>query len=224
MALQTPSLPAPGQTQPCEVMSWRSINQSKRGLLQNAGICNGDVWKLSSAPPLLPSKTENSSEISHFMEMLMAKCHYKSEKEASCSDLVHLDKAETTLLEWVMFALIWLCTGNFLSYVLLLAVYNEIYLEIQVGHKGSLCSTVSLLPLHSTSGFLPAGQCSSRASHPNTNMSSDLSGRSFLPSSLCCAFFPRGYPGSLVSVVQKPQEIPGSRNGSRRNPIPSPHS
>ena len=64
------------------------------------------------------------------METLMAKCHYGGEKEASRSDLDRLDSAETTVLEWIMFALRWLFTGNFLRHVLLLNVYNEIYLEI----------------------------------------------------------------------------------------------
>lgn len=68
--------------------------------------------------------------MSHFMEMLMAKCHYEGEKETSRSDLEHLDNAETTFLEWIMFALRWLFTGNFLRPVLLLNVYNEIYLAI----------------------------------------------------------------------------------------------
>lgn len=47
------------------------------------------------------------------METLVAKCHYEGEKEASRSDLEHLDNAETTFLEWGMFALRWLFIGNF---------------------------------------------------------------------------------------------------------------
>lgn len=64
------------------------------------------------------------------MEILMAKCHCGGEKEASHSDLEHLDNAETTFLEWVMFALRRLFIGKFLRHVLLLNVYNKIYLEI----------------------------------------------------------------------------------------------
>lgn len=91
------------------------------------------------------------------MEMLMAKCHYRGEKAASRSDLEHLDNAETAFLEWVMFALRWLFTDNFLSHVLLLNVYSEIYLEIRAGHKGILCSTAPVLPLHNISGLLLVG-------------------------------------------------------------------
>lgn len=91
--------------------------------MQNVGICNGAAWKPSSDPLPLPSETKNSSKISHFVEMLMAKRHYGGEKKASCNDLGHLDNAETTFLEWILFTLRLLFTGNFLRHVVLLNIY-----------------------------------------------------------------------------------------------------
>lgn len=98
--------------------------------MQNVGICNGTAWKPSSAPPPSPSKTKNSLKMSHFVEMLMAKCHCKGEEEASHSDLDYLGNAERTFWEWLVFALRWFLTGHLLRCVLLLSVYNEIYHSI----------------------------------------------------------------------------------------------
>jgi len=112
MAIQTPSLPAPGQSLRDHVLVVNEPGSER--LRENVGICNGAAWKPSSALPPLPSKNENSSKMSHFTEMLMAECHYRGKKEASRSDLEHLGDAETTFLEWITCGLRWLFTGIFL--------------------------------------------------------------------------------------------------------------